>query len=222
MRGMSVIMGAALLLLAPFSVASEEKTAAEILAGVRAYRQEHATEILTELTTLLRLPNVATQVDDIRRNARTLKEMMERRGIQTEILPTAGGRPVVYGEYRAPGAEQTILFYCHYDGQAVDPSEWHSPPFDPAMRAGYGGDWQTLPFPAPGGHYEDKWRLFARSAADDKSPIVALLTALDALRAQRQEPRVHLKFLFEGEEEQGSPTCGNSCSKNESGWPLIC
>ncbi len=182
--------------------------ATEALAGVRAYRQAHAAEIVNELVSFLRLPNDATNVADIARNAEELKKMLERRGIRTEVLPTDGGRPVVFGELRAAGADTTVLFYCHYDGQAVDPSHWHSQPYEPVLRAGYpqgpGADWSTVPFPADG-RFQDDWRLFARSVADDKSPIVGLLAALDALHAQGLKPRVNLKFFFEGEEEQGSP-----------------
>ena len=180
-------------------------SAGETLAAVREYRQAQAAEILEELVEWLRLPNVATNVEDIERNAEALRAMMEERGIRTEILPTAGGRPVVYGELPAAGADTTLLFYGHYDGQAVDPTEWHSAPFEPVLRRGYGGDWETIPFPRMGETAHDDWRIFARSASDDKSPLVALLAALDALRAQGAGPRVNLKFFFEGEEEQGSP-----------------
>jgi len=55
------------------------------------------------------------------------------------------------------------------------------------------------------GAYNDDWRIYARSASDDKSPIVALLAALDALRAKRIPLAVNLKVIFEGEEEAGSP-----------------
>ncbi|MGH9862247.1 MAG: M20/M25/M40 family metallo-hydrolase [Candidatus Acidiferrales bacterium] len=177
----------------------------EGLKQVQAYRQAHAGEIVTELVEWLRLPNVATRVEDIERNAEKLKAMMERRGIRVEILPTAGGRPVVYGELPAPGARRTLLLYGHYDGQAVDLKEWHSPPFDPVLRSGAPGDWTPIPFPTPGSPFDDDWRLYARSASDDKSPMVAMLAALDALRAQGLAPRINLKFFFEGEEEQGSP-----------------
>lgn len=198
-------LATALWLLMALGAAAAPPEAAEVRARIRAYRQAHAAEIINELVELVRLPNGATQVEDIRRNAEKLKAMMERRGIRTQILPTAGGRPVVYGELPAAKARTTLLFYGHYDGQAVDPSHWHSPPFAPVLRPGYGDAWRTIPFPGPGENYEDDWRLFGRSVADDKSPIVALLAALDALRAQGWEPGVNLKFLFEGEEEQGSP-----------------
>ena len=49
-----------------------------------------------------------------------------------------------------------------------------------------------------------EWRIYARSASDDKSPIVAMLVALDALKAAGKRPSVNVKFLFDGEEEAGS------------------
>jgi acetylornithine deacetylase/succinyl-diaminopimelate desuccinylase-like protein len=181
------------------------------MEGVRAYRATNAHAIVAELREFLSLPNVATNQDDIWRNAEWLAEQMGRRGIRAEVVPTHGS-PVVYGELAAQGATRTILFYCHYDGQAVDPSLWiNSQPFEPVLRRGIEGDWSTIPFPAAShstpqsAAYDDHWRIYARSAADDKSPIVALLAALDALRAQKLRPRVNLKFVFDGEEEQGSP-----------------
>jgi acetylornithine deacetylase/succinyl-diaminopimelate desuccinylase-like protein len=189
-------------LAAPARVAAQE----EVLAAARAWREQNAHRIVGELVEFLSLPNVATNPADIQRNAEWLKARMERSGIETEIVPITGGRPVVYGERRAPGAARTLLFYCHYDGQAVDPSKWNnSEPFQPVLRSGKPGDWSTIPFPAAGQPFNDDWRIYARSASDDKSPIVALLAALDALRAQGREPGVNLKFVFDGEEEQGSP-----------------
>ncbi len=52
---------------------------------------------------------------------------------------------------------------------------------------------------------DPEWRLYARSAGDDKAPIIAALAALDALRANELKPKVNLRFVFEGEEEAGSP-----------------
>jgi acetylornithine deacetylase/succinyl-diaminopimelate desuccinylase-like protein len=62
-----------------------------------------------------------------------------------------------------------------------------------------------VPLPGPGEPVEDNWRLYARSAADDKAPLIALLSALDALRAIGVPARVNLVFAFEGEEESSSP-----------------
>ncbi|MCI0402347.1 MAG: M20/M25/M40 family metallo-hydrolase, partial [Acidobacteria bacterium] len=188
-------------LLVPASLAAQDE-----LAAARAWREQNAHRIVGELVEFLSMPNVATNPADIQRNAEWLKARMERSGVKTEIVSITGGRPVVFGELHAAGATRTLLFYCHYDGQAVDSSRWNnSEPFKPALRSGAPGDWSTIPFPAPGRPFRDDWRIYARSASDDKSPIIALLAALDALRAQGREPTVNLKFVFDGEEEQGSP-----------------
>ncbi len=47
--------------------------------------------------------------------------------------------------------------------------------------------------------------MFARSASDDKSPIIMLLTAVDVLQAQRKTPAINVKVLLDSEEEMGSP-----------------
>lgn len=163
-------------------------------------------EIVNELVTFLAIPNVSDDLPNIRKNARHLKELLEKRGIQGQILEMDIA-PLVYGELNTPGASETVLFYCHYDGDPVDPSRWTvNQPFQPALldrSLAEGG--QPIPFPESGTSYQEDWRIYARSSSDDKSPIIALLVALDALRAARIEPTVNVKFLFEGEEEAGSP-----------------
>ena len=208
MRVKSKTIAVLALLGAAGAIPATAQDAGRVLAGVRAYHKANAAPIVRELLDWLSLPNDASVPEDIQRAAEALRMMMEKRGIRTEILPLPGGRPVVYGELLAEGATTTLLFYCHYDGQPVDRTRWHSDPYKPVFRRGFprgpGADWSTIPFP-PDGRFSDDWRIFARSASDDKSPIVALLTALDALRSQGAAPRVNLKFIFDGEEEAGSP-----------------
>ena len=172
---------------------------------VARYVDAHHPEIVRELVELLAIPNVASDSVNIRRNARAIAAMMERRGIRTRIVET-GGPPMVYGELPARGARTTLLLYAHYDGQPVEPAKWtgHGP-WEPVLRDGAlerGGE--IIPFPARGPYPAD-WRIYARSSADDKGPVVAMLAALDALRAAGRAPAVNLKFLFEGDEEIGSP-----------------
>ncbi len=190
------------------TVASHASAQSDAIRAVRAYRSAHEREIVRELVEFLKLPNVAADVPTMRRNATALIKMMERRGIQARTLETPGV-PYVFGELRRPGAQHTVLFYCHYDGQPVAPERWTGhDPFEPVLRdraLEAGG--RTIEFPSSG-PFAAEWRLYARSAADDKSPIIALLTALDALAAAGSEPGVHLKFLFEGDEEAGSPYLG--------------
>jgi acetylornithine deacetylase/succinyl-diaminopimelate desuccinylase-like protein len=178
------------------------------IRAVREYRVAHEGEVVAELLALLRLPNVAADLPAIRRNAEALVAMMERRGIRARLLET-GGPPYVFGQLSVPGATRTVLFYAHYDGQPVDTGRWVGQgPYEPVLRdraLETGGRIIDLPRE---GRYDPDWRVYARSASDDKSPIVALMAALDALRASGLGPAVNLKFIFEGDEEAGSPNLG--------------
>src|ERR1041385_8740746 len=82
-------------------------------------------------------------------------------------------------------------------------------PFEPVLRdkpIESGG--KRIPFPEPANaspnSYQDDWRIYARSASDDKSPIIAMMAAIDALRAKNIPLAVNLTFILEGEEEAGS------------------
>jgi acetylornithine deacetylase/succinyl-diaminopimelate desuccinylase-like protein len=153
-------------------------------APVRAWRGQHEQDILRELFEFLSIPNVASNPDDIARNAQALTRMFERRRFLPEVVPTAGA-PLVLAERKAGTTGRTITFYFHYDGQPVVASEWtHSPPFAPVTV----GD-----------------RIYARSASDDKAPIVALLAAVDALSAANVPITSNIRVVMEGEEEAGSP-----------------
>ena len=180
--------------------------AAAVRASVRAYTAAHDVEIVHELSDFLSIPNVASDAANIGRNAGRLLAMMTARGISGRLLESpSGGPPVVYGELRAPGATKTVVFYAHYDGQPVDTTQWTTPPWRPVLRdKPLDASGQVIPIPQTAGTIKGEWRLYARSASDDKAPIVAMLTALDALRAAKMSPSVNLKFFFEGEEEAGS------------------
>jgi acetylornithine deacetylase/succinyl-diaminopimelate desuccinylase-like protein len=147
---------------------------------------------------------VASDSANIRRNAAALIAMLERRGVRAGVLANGPWPPAVFGELETPGARRTVVLYAHYDGQPVTPAEWATPPWEPTLRVREGEGWRTLPLPGAGATLDPEARLFARSSSDDKAPIVAMLSALDALRASKRKPSVHLKFFFEGEEEAGS------------------
>jgi acetylornithine deacetylase/succinyl-diaminopimelate desuccinylase-like protein len=197
-----VFLAALLFALPPVARAQD---AERVRAAVQDFRQAHDVEMLRELSTLLEIPNLARDSINIRRNARHLVTMLERRGATARLLETPGAPPAVYGELRVPGAIRTVVFYAHYDGQPVDTTQWSSPPWTPTLRTGpldRGG--RVIPFPTQAGSVQGEWRIYGRSASDDKSPIVAFLSAIDALRAAGIRPSVNLKFYFEGEEEAGS------------------
>ena len=177
---------------------------ADVRAAARRYREGHEADIAREFAALLSIPNVASDSVNIRRNAATLIEMLRRRGVNARTLE-ASGPPAVYGELRAPGATRTVVFYAHYDGQPVDTSQWTGSPWTPVLRDGpLTAGARTVPMPSAGQRMNGETRIYARGASDDKGAIIAMLAALDAMRAANIAPSVNLKFFFEGEEEAGS------------------
>ena len=176
-----------------------------VRTAVREWRTLNEPAVLRELAALLAIPNLASDSVSIRRNADTLVAMLGRRGITARKLETPGSPPAVYGELRVPGATRTIVMYAHYDGQPVDPARWATPPWTPTLRgAPLERNGRVIPLPDRGGVIDDDARLYARSSSDDKAPILAMLAAIDALRAARIPLSVNLKFFLEGEEEAGS------------------
>ncbi|MBX3134202.1 MAG: M20/M25/M40 family metallo-hydrolase [Gemmatimonadaceae bacterium] len=179
-----------------------------VVRDTRAWHRANALPVLQGFRDFLSLPNVASDSAAIRRVADTLVAMFERRGVQMALLETPGSPPAVYGELLVPGASRTVMLYSHYDGQPVQPRDWLTAgPFTPELRDGHverGGQVRTLEEAAQLGPRANNWRLYARSASDDRGPILMMLAALDALRAQGRQPSVNLKFFFEGEEEAGS------------------
>jgi acetylornithine deacetylase/succinyl-diaminopimelate desuccinylase-like protein len=173
--------------------------------AARQWRESHERAILAEYLELLAVPNLAKDDASIRRNAAAVSALLEKRGVKTRLLEVPGAPPAVYGEIVTPGATRTLMFYAHYDGQPVDPKEWATPPWQPVIRnrpLDKGGD--VIPLPSSG-KIDPEWRVYARSASDDKAPIIAIATALDAMRASKIALKSNLKFVLEGEEEAGSP-----------------
>ena len=153
-------------------------------AAARSWRQTHERPILAEFIDLLAIPNLASDDANIRKNAAVIVTLLEKRGVKAGLMEVTGAPPVVFGEIDTPGATRTLVFYAHYDGQPLDPKEWATPPWQPVLR--------------------DE-RIYARSASDDKAPILAIVTALDALKAEHIALHSNIKLVFEGEEEAGSP-----------------
>lgn len=199
------ILPVAIGLLFPYS-AGVGAASTELVDKIRHYRQGQERDILNEFKGFLTIPNDSSDTRNIRRNAGHLASLLERRGMTTRLLEVDDAPPAVYAELLSPEAERTILLYSHYDGTPVASESWATPPYEPTLRQGLleeGAEivsWEELEPPVPG-----EWRLYARSASDEKLAIMAMIAGLDALRAAGRSPSVNLKLLFEGEEEIGSP-----------------
>ncbi|HZT75447.1 MAG TPA: M20/M25/M40 family metallo-hydrolase [Vicinamibacterales bacterium] len=183
---------------------------------VREWRTTHEKAILHELYDLVAIPNVATDAANIRRNAEALTRMFEKRRFAPEILPTAGTSPLVVAERRQPNVRRTITFYFHYDGQPVTASEWiYEPPFKPVIVAEHADSEQgrTITLDTWQDAIDPQWRIYGRSTSDDKSPIVAFLSAVEALDAANVPLTSNVRVVMEGEEEAGSPNLAAAVQK---------
>lgn len=187
-------------------------TAQEAAQTARAYHQKQSSPIVSDFRALLNLPNVATNHADMQANAEFIQAYIGKRGFTSKVV-SAGGAPYVIAE--RPGAEgaPTVLIYAHFDGQPVIPSQWSSPPFEPTL-------WSDNPLSAGAQKlswdqetFDPNWRVVARSAGDDKAPVIALMAAIDALVAAGAMPDITIKLFLDGEEERGSPTLAGVLDK---------
>ncbi len=152
-------------------------------AALRA-TEDARRELLLEL---VRIPSVSAlpeHREDMVTAAEWVADRLRRIGASAvEVVPTAG-HPIVYGRIHEAVGAPTVLVYCHYDVQPVDPLDlWETSPFDPFVRDG---------------------RFVGRGVADDKGQLIMHLAAIGAMRAAGTAPAVNLTFVFEGEEEFGS------------------
>jgi len=166
-------------------------------AAVQSYISQHKQAILQEFEQFLALPNVASDTPNIEKNANALLEMLRKRGFTGQLLRTGNAPPAVFAEVpHAVGSP--VLFYAHYDGQPVEKASWTQDPWKPVLA--------NKSRPDAANNLDDPdTRLYARSSSDDKAAIIGLLTAYDAVQAMHLPPSIAIKFLFEGEEEAGSP-----------------
>ncbi len=160
--------------------------------AARAYTTPLQAELTQQFSDFLAIPNVAADPAALHRNAEFLITQLQQRGAEARLLTAPGlpatVPPVVWGEIKTPGATRTIVFYAHYDGQPVTPSEWDTGnPFTPVVK-----------------QVDGEPRIYARGAGDDKAAIFAQLTALSALQSAHIPLKANIRFVWEGEEEAGS------------------
>ncbi|MCA9996151.1 MAG: M20/M25/M40 family metallo-hydrolase, partial [Anaerolineales bacterium] len=184
-----------------------ERSATQTAVSItQRWLQQNGSNLLHNYTQFLALPNHASDLPNIQRNADWLIEQFGQRGFAMQKLQIEGAPPIVYGEHLVAGATRTLCFYVHYDGQPVVPEEWAQDPFaatlyDATLEAGG----KPISIPPAGEPINPEWRLYARAASDDKAPIMALLGAIDALQTANLPYTANIKLFFDGEEESGSP-----------------
>jgi acetylornithine deacetylase/succinyl-diaminopimelate desuccinylase-like protein len=207
-----------LLIAFTFMVSQPTHAQSSEVLKIRDHVARNKGAIVKEFAELLSFPNVAADPAGQQKTAEFIMSMMRKRGIQNVQLlgyNTAGTPPTVYGEVIVPGAKQTLIFYAHYDGQPVNPSQWAKDlhPFQPKLFSGAidkGG--ASIPYPADN-TYDNDSRIYARGASDDKAGVDAILNAYDAIVKSNLAPGSNLKFFFEGEEEAGSTHLGEVLEK---------
>ncbi len=159
---------------------------------------------ITELKDFISLPNDALNPNDISKNIKWLSKAFADRNFDTKVLKTARS-PLFFAERHFKGATKTVLFYMHFDGQGVDTVKWNQPkPFELVVKQKQGTQYKTLSW-INSNLSNSNNRLFGRSVADDKGPIVMLLNAVDILDTNlKGKSNINIKVILDGEEEQGS------------------
>ena len=149
---------------------------------------------MEELFGLLRIPSVSAQEvhkEDMGRCAQALVDLLMQAGASSAAVYPTSGHPVVFGQKIIDPSAPTVLVYGHYDVQPPEPLEkWRTDPFEPVI----------LPDPTTG-----EEAIYARGANDDKGQLFMHIKAFEYL-LQSRKLRHNVKFIFEGEEEIGSPS----------------
>ena len=162
-------------------------------------------EVLDTHREFVSIPNIPMDVQDMFSNISWVKNKYEKVGFQLKTLESST-LPVLFAEKLISSEFKTILFYFHLDGQAVDPASWdQKDPFVPVLKKkGMSGKWEEISWSELQENVDDEWRIYGRSAADDKGPILMFLSAMELLQKQQIKPSFNIKIIFDLEEEYGS------------------
>lgn len=167
------------------------------MSEVKKYIQENEKQFLADLSSLIRIPSISAQPEhhkDIIACAERWKELLLEAGVDKATIMESAGNPVVYAEKMVDPEAKTVLVYAHYDVMPAEPLElWKTPPFEPEIRDG---------------------RLWARGADDDKGQSFIQVKAFEYL-VKNDLLKNNVKFIFEGEEEIGSPSLKGFCEENK-------
>ncbi|MCR5326438.1 MAG: dipeptidase [Bacteroidales bacterium] len=164
------------------------------LYNMKKYIEQNKERFFEELFSLLRIPSVSAKADhkpDMYACAERLSELLLEAGADSAGLWETAGNPVVFGQKTVDPSAPAVLVYGHYDVQPPEPLEkWRTDPFEPVLG----------PDPATG-----EEAIWGRGANDDKGQLFMHIKAFEYL-VRNGLLRHNVKFMFEGEEEIGSPS----------------
>ena len=171
-------------------------------------------QAVAEHRTFVSIPNIPLTPEDMDKNLRWLKEAFTKRGFQFRALETES-IPLGFARKFVDPNLPTVLFYLHFDGQPVAPPRWdQDDPFVPVLKAKNAeGELAPISWAKAKENIDLDWRVFARSAADDKGPIIMFLNALDLMEQQKIPLAFNVKIILDGEEEYSSAGLKNTLEK---------
>lgn len=165
--------------------------------SVQAYIENNKDRFLDELFSLIRIPSISAKQEhkaDMEACARRWTEVLLSSGADKAVVMPTTGNPIVYAEKMVSPAAPTVLVYAHYDVMPAEPLDlWKSNPFEPEIRDG---------------------RIWARGADDDKGQSMMQVKGFETA-LQEGLLNSNVKFIFEGEEEIGSPSLEAFCQEHK-------
>lgn len=197
----TVIRVTILLLLLSFGAAAQStlsKKGQAAMSSYEKYLDANKDAQLKEFFELVSIPSISSMAahkPDVDKAAAWIVQKLQAIGMTTaKAMPTKGS-PVVYGSWEGAKGKPTVLIYAHYDVQPVKEAEWKSPAFTPTI---------------------DNGRIYARGISDDKIGIMIPIWAVEAILKKEKTLPLNVKFLFDGEEEVGSPNLQTFISENKA------
>lgn len=163
---------------------------------IRTYISENEPRMLDELFSLIRIPSISAKPehhDEMLACAERWRQLLLEAGADEAMVMPSQGNPMVFAQKTVNPEAKTVLVYAHYDVMPAEPLElWKSAPFEPEVRDGH---------------------IWARGADDDKGQSFIQVKAFEYL-VKKGLLTHNVKFIFEGEEEIGSPSLEAFCQEH--------
>lgn len=164
---------------------------------IKQYIADNEAAMMEDLFSLIRIPSISAlpeHKDDMMACAERWKELLLQAGADEVNVMPSKGNPIVFGQKIIDPAAKTVLIYAHYDVMPAEPLDlWKSAPFEPEIRDGH---------------------IWARGADDDKGQAFIQVKAFEYL-VKHHLLTHNIKFIFEGEEEIGSPSLEDFCEAHK-------